>query len=90
LAADEIEVPSSETYEIMINNYNEMNDKIEDMGSVSLKQVVLYDSKGNITRQIDVKDDPEITTPRILKPLICNAEFLTTIDGVYYYICDKL
>lgn len=87
LSADDKGIDVIEEYEIIINNYSEIEKNI---GFPSVKQVIIYDSKGNITRQIDIKEDLELTIPAILKPVICNAEFLTKIDGVYYYMCNKM
>jgi hypothetical protein len=90
LSADDKGLNSIEEYEIVLNNYLEIEKDIGSFDFLTVKQVVIYDCKGNITRQIDIKEDIEVTTPAILKPMICNSEFLTKIDGVYYYMCNKM
>ena len=79
---------STDEYEFVYNNLLEIEKNAISIGISTMKQVIIYDSKGNIMRQIEIKEDPEIMTPAILKPLICNAEFLTKIDGTYYYRCN--
>ena len=90
LSADDKGPLTAEDYEIMINNYIETSEIIEYTEFATTSQVIIYDSMGNITRQIDINEDLEFTTPAILKPVICNAEFLTKIDGNYYYMCNKM
>jgi len=88
--ADDKGSHSTAEYEIIINNYYEIDKSVEKIAIPSMNQVVIYDSQGNITRRIEIDSELEISTPAILKPIIYNAEFLTKINGVYYYIYDKI
>jgi len=81
---------SAKDYEVIIKDYLEKEKNMESLVFPPLNQIVIYDSAGNITRQIEIEEAIDLATPAILKPVINKAEFLTEINGVYYYICDKI
>ena len=87
--ADEKDMTSSYDYEFMISDYLETMNYYEKLESQTVNMVIIYNSDGNVTRQIEITEDIEISTPAILKPIINSSEFITCINGVSYYICNK-
>jgi hypothetical protein len=76
-------------YEVLIREYQASEENSPVIEVPSVNQVVIYDAKGHITRQADIKGEVELSTPAILKPVINKAVFLTKISGIYYYLYDK-
>ena len=87
--ADEKDTKSSYDYEFMISEYLETLNYYEKLETQTVNKVIIYNSDGNVTRQIEITEDIEISTPAILKPIINTSDFLTCINGVSYYICNK-
>jgi len=87
--ADEKESNSSNDYEFIISDYLETENYYEKLEDQTANTVIIYDSNGNVTRQIELTEDIKISTPAILKPIICTSDFLTCINGVSYYTCNK-
>jgi hypothetical protein len=87
--ADDKGIGSSNDFNFTVSEYLEIENYYEDLESQTVSKVVIYDSEGNVTRQIEVNEDIALSTPAILKPLICTSDFLTKINGVSYYICEK-
>ena len=87
--ADEKDTKSSYDYEFMISEYLETLNYYEKLETQTMNKVIIYNSDGNVTRQIEITEDIEISTPAILKPIINTSDFLTCINGVSYYICNK-
>jgi hypothetical protein len=76
-------------YDTMIRDYIESEKDILKIDIHSEHQVIIYDLNGGIIRQIGLEGGSELFMPAILKPLIDRAEFLTLINGIYYYVCEK-
>jgi len=87
--ADEKDITASYDSEYMISEYLETMNYYEKLETQTATMVIIYNSDGNITRQVQITEDIEISTPAILKPVINNSDFLTCINGVSYYICNK-
>ena len=89
LNADEKETESLRDFNFIVSEYLETEDYYENLENQTINKVIIFDADGNVTRQIEVYEDIELSTPAILKPLICTSEFLTRINGVSYYLCNK-
>jgi len=89
IKADEKETQSSNDFNFIVSEYLETEDYYENLENQTINKVIIYDADGNVTRQIELNEDIELSTPAILKPLICTSDFLTRINGVSYYLCNK-
>ena len=87
---DDKDSASVEDFEIMIAEYLDSQKYLWINEAPSIHQIIIFDSKGNITRQMKVKGEPELSVPSILNPLIKKAVFLSYINGTYYYILDQI
>lgn len=77
-------------YGVLLAEYLEWQENLEIIELRPVNQIIIFDSKGNITRQIEVEGEPELSVPSILRPLIIKAVFLTCINGTYYYLLDQI
>jgi hypothetical protein len=87
--ADEKETGSSNDFNFIDSEYLEAEEYYENLENQTVDKVIIYDTDGNVTRQIQLTEDIELSTPAILKPLICTSDFLTRINGVSYYMFNK-
>ena len=87
--ADDKNLESSNDFSFEVSEYLEIESYYEDLESQEVSKVIIYDAEGNVTRQVELNEDIAFDTPAILKPLICTSDFLTKINGVSYYICNK-
>ena len=87
--ADEKETELSNDFNFLVGEYLETEDYYENLENQTINTVIIYDTEGNVTRQIQLNEDIALSTPAILKPLISTSDFLTRINGFYYYICHK-
>jgi len=87
--ADEKETELSNDFNFLVGEYLETEDYYENLENQTINTVIIYDTEGNVTRQIQLNEDIALSTPAILKPLISTSDFLTRINGVSYYICHK-
>ncbi len=87
--ADEKETEWSNDFYSLVGEYLETEDYYENLESQTINTVIIYDTEGNVTRQIQLYEDIALSTPAILKPLISTSDFLTRINGISYYICNK-
>jgi hypothetical protein len=88
--AEEKETESFNDYNFIVSDYLETENYYENLENQTTSKVIIFDTEGNVTRQIEMKEDIALSTPAILKPLICTSDFLTRINGVSYYICHKI
>lgn len=87
---DDKDSSSVENYDVLIAEYLDSQDQIKIHEIRAANQIIIFDSKGNITRQMEVKGEPELSVPSILRPLIHKATFLSHINGTYYYLLDQI
>jgi hypothetical protein len=87
--ANEKETELSNDFHFLVSEYLETENYYENLESRTINTVIIYDTEGNVTRQIQLHEDIGFSTPAILKPLISTSDFLTSINGVSYYICNK-
>jgi hypothetical protein len=87
---DEQGAGSTDEYEVMIHEYLESEKDTHEIEMAPGSQVIIFDLDGNVTRQVNIDEDIELSVPSILKPVIHKAEFLTRINGIYYYICGSI
>ncbi len=87
--ADEKETEASNDFNYLVSEFLEAEDYYKNLECQTINTVIIYDNDGNVTRQIQLYEDIEHNTPAILKPLISTSDFLTSINGVSYYICNK-
>jgi len=87
--ADDKGTELSNDFSFIIDEYLEIEDYYKNLEKQIINKVIIYDADGSVTRQIEVTEDIDLFTPAILKPLICTSDFLTSINGVSYYLCNK-
>ena len=80
-----------EDHEALIGEYFKNENLYTPYGEVEMIQVIISDLHGNVIRQIELKGNRlEMNLPKILKPAIDKAIFLTEISGIYYYFYPEI
>lgn len=84
--ADDSGLGKKEKVDALVREYLESEPDLYADDSSTPVQIIIYDVKGNIRRQVETYRDIEFDTPSILRPVLRNADFITKIEGVYYYL----
>ena len=75
IKADEKETQSSNDFNFIVSEYLETEDYYENLENQTINKVIIYDADGNVTRQIELNEDIELSTPAILNmSCSCGAE----------------
>lgn len=78
-------------HEALIGEYLKNENQYTRDGEVEMIQVIISDLQGNVIRQVELKGNLlEMNPPKILKPAIEKAIFLTEIGGIYYYFYPEI